>query len=185
MLRTNLATRPFYNERLVHVGLWLAAVLVAAATVVNVRTVRQLRAEQARLMDQAARDEAAARQLAGETAALTRQLRAEELGTLTAAAREANALIERRTFSWTALFNHLETTLPADVMLTAVRPEVQEGTLYVQMSVLGRRLEAIDAFMERLEATGAFADLLARQEEKTEEGLYRAMLRGRYLGAQR
>ena len=36
MLRTNLSTRPFYNERLVHLVLALVAVLVVAVTVLNV-----------------------------------------------------------------------------------------------------------------------------------------------------
>ena len=42
-----------------------------------------------------------------------------------AAAKEANDLIEQRTFSWTALFNQLEATLPDDVMLIGVQPGVQ------------------------------------------------------------
>ena len=42
MLRTNLSTRPFYNERLVHLVLLLAAVLVAAVTVLNVVTLVRL-----------------------------------------------------------------------------------------------------------------------------------------------
>ena len=36
-LRTNLATRPFYNERAVQVLLVIAAIAVAAITVFNVR----------------------------------------------------------------------------------------------------------------------------------------------------
>lgn len=185
MLRTNLATRPFYNERLVHLGLALVGVFVVAATLANVRAIGALKADERAHTRQAARDEAAARQLTEQAAALTRQLGAEEFKALAAKAAEANALIERRAFSWTELFNHIEATLPPDVMLTAVRPQVEEGVLSVQMVVMGRRLEAIDAFMERLEATGAFSALLARQEEKTEEGLYRATLRGRYRGSRR
>ena len=36
MLRTNLSTRPFYNERAVHVGIVVAALLVLAITALNV-----------------------------------------------------------------------------------------------------------------------------------------------------
>jgi len=36
MIRTNLATRPFYNERLVNLWLLLLAVIVGAATVILV-----------------------------------------------------------------------------------------------------------------------------------------------------
>jgi hypothetical protein len=46
----------------------------------------------------------------------------DELQQVASAARAANALIDQRTFSWTAFFNHLETTMPPDVMLKSVRP---------------------------------------------------------------
>ena len=65
--------------------------------------------------------------------------------------------------------------------MTSVRPEIETTDIAVSMGVLGRRVEDIDMFMDRLEATGAFAELLARQEEATDEGMYRAALRGRYL----
>ena len=41
-------------------------------------------------------------------------------------ARQANELIDRRTFSWTDLFNQFETTFPDDVRITAVRPTLDE-----------------------------------------------------------
>ena len=76
----------------------------------------------------------------------------------------------------------IETTLPPDVMLTSVRPEVDGEYVSVAMVVLGRRIEAIDRFIEALEATGSFEELLARQEEATDDGMFRTVLRGRYLG---
>ena len=40
--------------------------------------------------------------------------------------RQANELIDRRTFSWTELFNPFEATLPPDVRITSVRPRVDD-----------------------------------------------------------
>ena len=54
-------------------------------------------------------------------------------------AEEANALIDQRTFSWTEFFNLIESTLPPDVMLSAVRPSFKDGITRVNMFVLGRR----------------------------------------------
>lgn len=181
MLRANLATRPFYNERLVHVVLAAVAALVVLLAVVNVARLVTLSKAYTEFSSKAARDEVTARELSQKAAAIQRQIRTEELKTLTAAAREANALIDQRTFSWTEFFNRIETTMPPDVMLAAVRPHVDRGLLFVQMVVIGRRVDDIDRFMESLEATGAFQELLARQEEKTEDGFYRATLRGRYV----
>ena len=129
-----------------------------------------------------AQDEAAAREMVGETEAVRLQIDGAELRVVTDAVREANGLIGLRMFSWTELFNRIETTLPPDVMLTSVRPEVDGEYVSVAMVVLGRRIEAIDRFIEALEATGSFEELLARQEEATDDGMFRTVLRGRYLG---
>ena len=47
-------------------------------------------------------------------------------------AREANRLIDQRTFSWTEFFNHIEETLPPDVMLTSVRPIFNDGVTTIR-----------------------------------------------------
>ena len=46
--------------------------------------------------------------------------------------------------------------------------------------MIGKRVDDIDAFMNRLEATDAFKGVLSRSEELTEQGMYRAVLNGRY-----
>ena len=94
-----------------------------------------------------------------------------------AAAREANSLIDQRTFSWTAFFNQIEATLPPDVMLVSVRPAVKDGATRVSLAVLGRTAEDIDEFIEKLEATGAFEyDPRHASRIATDDGLNRAVL---------
>lgn len=51
------------------------------------------------------------------------------------------------------------------------------------MGVVGQELDAITAFIGALEASGAFSDVLNQTAELTDEGTYRAVLRGRYLQA--
>ena len=115
-----------------------------------------------------------------EATRIRRGIDQKELTVVAAAAREANTLIDQRTFSWTAFFNHLEATLPPDVMLVSVRPAVNSGATRVSMTVLGRTAEDIDEFIEKLEATGAFERILARQSDRTEDGLNRAVLDAEY-----
>ena len=181
MVQTNLSTRPFYNERPVHLALGIVALLVLGLTVFNVTQAVRLSSRNTELTERANRVEAVVADVAGQTVAIQRDINRTELDAVAAAAREANTLIDRRIFSWTEFFNRIESTLPPDVMMTSVRPEIGEEGIAVSMGVLGRRVENIETFMGRLEATGAFAELLARQEEATEEGMYRAALRGRYL----
>ena len=68
-------------------------------------------------------------------------------------------------------------------MLTSVRPDFQAEDPDVIMGVLAKSVEDIDSFIEQLESTGAFADVLSREEEITDEGMYRAILRGRYVAS--
>lgn len=181
MLQINLSTRPFYNERAVHVALGAVGILVLALTTFNVTQVVKLSESHTSFTARANQAEATAEDVARQTLTIQRDLDREELEVADANARAANTLIERRVFSWTEFFNRIESTLPADVMLVSVRPEIEADEMAVSMGVLGRRVEEIETFIEQLEATRAFAELLPVQEEPTNEGLYRAMLRGRYL----
>jgi hypothetical protein len=182
MLRTNLATRPFYNERAVHIGLGAAAALVLVITLFNVVRLVSLSGRNTDLASSIRRDEQVAVKLEADGRALLGRINEAELAAVVEAAREANVLIDQRTFSWTEFFNLIEATLPADVMLASVHPEVHEGQTQVSMVVVGRRAEDIDQFMEQLEATKAFVDLLPRADDVTEDGLHKVALIGRYLG---
>jgi hypothetical protein len=183
VLRTNLSTRPFYNERAVHAVLAIAAILVLAVTVLNVVRIVRLSRHNTQLSARVARDRGEADRLTAEAARIRRGLDQKELQLVVDAAREANGLIDQRTFSWTEFFNRIEATLPPDVMLSAVRPTVDENGTRVQMVVLGRRTEDVDEFVEKLEATGAFEDVLPQQQETTEEGLQRVVINSWYVTA--
>lgn len=181
MLHTNLATRPFYNDRVVRLGAAGAALALVALTVFNAATLVSL-TERGRSAD--ARSEQAER-LAAEfrqnARAITTEVNATELEAVRNAAREANLLIERRVFSWTELFNRFEATLPPDVRITAVEPQVdREGRLLISASVVSRRSEALSEFMDRLEAEGGFRDVIPRQEDRLEDGTLRSIVQGYY-----
>jgi hypothetical protein len=182
MLRTNLSTRPFYNERGVHVVIGVAAVLLVALTAWNVYTVVRLSRANTELSSRVNQDHAEAEQLRKMATDIRRKINQEELQTVVSAAREANGLIDQRTFSWTAFFNRIESTMPPDVMLTSVRPSIENGVTRVSMMVLGRRAEDIDEFIEKLEATGAFNDILPSQSDFTDEGLRRVLVESIYTG---
>ena len=181
MLRTNLATRPFYNEGLARIALGVVLALGLAALGAGVARLAEL----ARLNGElsARRDAAAgaAADLQARTVEAQRAATPRDRTALLEATREANTLITQRVFSWTDFFNRIETTLPPDVMVTEVRPEIEPGTVEVAMGVLGRSLDAISRFVTSLETSGAFLGVLNRQVELTEDGMYRAVLRGRYL----
>ena len=183
MLRTNLSTRPFYNERAVHVLLGIAAFFIVLLTAYNAYRIVTLSRRNTEISSRANRDRGEADRLMQEAARVRRGMNQNELKFVAAAAREANVIIDQRTFSWTAFFNRIESTLPPDVMLSAVRPRISDEGTRVTMIVLGRRAEDVDEFMEKLEATGAFLDVLPTQEEMTDEGLHKVVLEGLYTPA--
>lgn len=183
MLRTNLSTRPFYNDRAVHIAIGAAALLVLALTAVNVFRMITLSRQNTELSSRINADHAEADALGKMATDILRRVDKAELQLIVDSAREANALIDQRTFSWTAFFNRIESTMPPDVMLSAVKPLVRDGVTRVTMTVLGRRAEDIDEFMEKLEATGAFDEVVPSQQDRTDEGLFRVTLESIYTGA--
>jgi hypothetical protein len=184
VIRGNLATRPFYNERAAHLAIALFALAVLALTAFNVYRLVSLSSRNTALDSEIRQDEETAERVRREAAALRARVNQVELQAVIAGAREANALIDQRTFSWTEFFNLIERTLPSDVMLAAVRPTIDENRTIVHMTVIGRRAEDIDEFMEQLEGTKAFRSVQPVSEDVTEDGLHRLALTTEYLAAE-
>jgi hypothetical protein len=172
VLRTNLSTRPFYNERAVHVLLGILAAILVLVTAMQAGRILTLSRYKTELTTAIYRDRDEIDRRTREAADIRRGMNPQELALVAASAKEANGLIEQRTFSWTELFNRLEATLPENVMLTAVRPEFKDGITHVNMDIQGRRAEDNDAFFEKLEATGVFRDVSWSAENVTEDGLH-------------
>jgi Tfp pilus assembly protein PilN len=182
MIRTNLSTRPFYNERTVHVWLGVAAIVVVMATLFNVTRLIQYSRTDTQLGSEASRDEARAADLRAEAAQLRTTVDAQQVRAASEEARQANELIDRRTFSWTELFNRFEATLPDEVRITSMRPAVDlnAGTL-LTITVVARDTDEVAQFMENLEATGAFKELRGTSQERyNEQDLLEATIEMRY-----
>ncbi len=181
MLRTNLSTRPFYNERLVHLVLGTLALAVLAVTVFNLWQVFVLSGRHAQLQARITEADGRAAAARADAARIRAGINPRELETASVAAREANAIIERRAFSWTDLFNRFESTLPDAVRITSVVPRIDKnGVITVTVVVLARTVEGVDAFIENLEGDGAFSGFLSTEEFPDETGTLQATLVGRY-----
>ena len=182
MLRTNLATRPFYNRRVVQVVLGLAAAVVVALSAFNVVQILRLSASQSMLGARAAEATREAARLRAEAVRIRAQINPEELQVVANAAREANAIIDQRAFSWTDLLADFEATLPPDVRITSVQPQLNEKTGFiVSITAEARRSEDLDAFIEALEQRGSFHNVLSVQEQTSTDGLIVAVIQGAYL----
>ena len=171
MIRLNLSTRPFYNVAAVRFWLAAAGAVVLAASVFNVAQVLRYSNSNTELVIRASTDEARAGELR-RTAQLRRaSVDAAQVDAVSADARQANDLIDRRTFSWTELFNRFERTLPDDVRITAVHPTVdKDRRIVLAVNVLARGVDDVNRFMENLDQANAFFELRSRQEQTNDAG---------------
>jgi Tfp pilus assembly protein PilN len=177
MIRTNLSTRPFYNVRAVQALLGLLAVLVVAMTAYNAVQLVRLAASQGTLGAKAAAAEREATRLRGEAAQTLARVDQKELAVVDKAAREANAIIDQRTFSWTEVFARFERTLPPDVRITSVQ---QQAGNQLVLGAEARSVDDIDLFIEALEKTGAFRNVTPRTEVLMENEIFQATLEATY-----
>lgn len=181
MLRTNLSTRPFYNERGVRAGLGALAALALGLTVFNAYEVIRLQGQSRDARETIARNDAQALEMRDKARVIRQSIDRRRLDAVQVAAREANALIDRRTFSWTELLNQFQSTLPPDVRIGGVVPQMDDdGRMLVHVTVFSRRIEDVEEFMNALEKTGVFAGVLPRSDQPEDSGTLRTELQAYY-----
>ena len=90
MLRTNLSTRPFYNDRIVRLGVAAGVVVVAALTAFNIAQIFTLNRQNGELVARAEAAEARAQASRDQARQIRQTLDANEVATMQAAATEAN-----------------------------------------------------------------------------------------------
>jgi hypothetical protein len=181
MLRANLSTRPFYNERAVRTGLGAIAALAVGLTLFNAFEIIRLQGQSRDARQTIAQNDAQARDLRAKAATVRRNIDRAKLDAVQVAAREANALIDRRTFSWTELLNQFQATLPPDVRIAGVSPQSDdEGRRLVLISVFERRIEDLETFMDALEKTGAFSGVLSRSDRPLDDGTIQSAIQAYY-----
>jgi len=66
--------------------------------------------------------------------------------------------------------------------ITAIDPTLtKERKFIIQIAVQARRSEDVDQFIESLEKTGSFRDMITPLESTNDDGLLEAVIRGTYI----
>ena len=142
MLRSNLSTRPFYNDRAVTLGLLAGGAVALVLTLFNGYQILLLQGQTRDARATIAQNDGQAQQLRSQAADVRRSVDAARLEAIQTSAREANALIDQRIFSWSALFNQFEATLPDGVRLSSVHPAVdKDHRIHLSIAVVARNIE--------------------------------------------
>ena len=181
MVRINLSTRPFYNERLVAFVVAVVGLIALGVLAFSVQQIVSLSSKRTELRGRIAQDEAATNRANTETASLQKSINTKTLKSLALSATQANRLIDERTFSWTVFFGLIGKTLPDDVRIDSVAPSIDKDGVIVLMTVVSKRTDDLATFIERLQTTGAFYDILPQQEDSTDDGNRRTTVVARYL----
>ena len=174
MIRTNLSTRPFYNERAVRV--WLAAVavlVVLAATLFNVVAGRcATRDSDTELATQASQRRGARRRPA---AAAPRDCAPASIPRRSSSRLDGRAPGQRSDRSPHVLLDRAVQPLRSDAARRRAdhrgpadaRPRRRHRAHHQRVA---RSVDDVNQFMENLEQTGAFMDLHSREEQTTDDG---------------
>ena len=182
MLRTNLSTRPFYNIRAVQAVLGACVAIVILFTMFNVISLVRLAASQRSLGARAVQAQNDATKLRADAVRVRAQVDSKELEVVSGNAREAKTIIEMRAFSWGDLLAQFEKTLPENVRITAVQPRIEkDGRFVIGMRVEARQIGDLEKFLDDLEMTGAFHNVLTTDEQATDDGLLEAVIEGVYI----
>lgn len=180
MLKGNLSTRPFYNERLVTWGLLLAAVVAIGLTAFNVSQFMSLSERRAALQEKVRLAQLETTRIRNATQVVYSTLDRPALQALAGSAEEANLLIDARVFSWTRFLSGLEAQMPLNVHLVSVSPRVDRGVFQVDLTVVAKSLEDLQQFIDALSKTGEFYDVFPTGRDLNDDGTINASVRTGY-----
>lgn len=164
----NLGRRPGENLRRARVvwGSALGALLVLFAILATLAVAGWLGSRQIQAQTDAVRAQIAP--LLADRARAQAPLRDPGVRAVLDEAAFFNALIARKSVSWTRLFERLEEIMPPGVELVSLRPLDRNGQQAVDVRFASETLTPAIDFVHALETSGDFAD--ARVERETEAG---------------
>jgi Tfp pilus assembly protein PilN len=165
----NLSTQPFPAYRLATIALFCLLGVLAVLSIWQTRGfVRYSNmARSIRAAEQESRVEAEA--LAKRVAELESRLDRPESTAKLNEISFLNHLILRKDLSWTKLFGVLEEMVPENVHLTSLTPDIaQNGAVTMRLGVRARSIPDVTQFLERLETSPLFEDVIVTVEEKTD-----------------
>lgn len=170
---TNLSSSPFLNKNLLLSGLILSLALAGGMTLHNAwsswSSWRVMKTTVSR-RDKADWDSVKGKQLMTALSAGISEL---EKKPELAHVPFVNQQIERRSLSWTRLLDWLESTMPPAVIVTSIRPAIQErnpGKIDLGLSFTAKELDAAIAFIKRLKNAPAFSSVTPMNEATSQDG---------------
>ena len=164
-LPLNLATEPMRRDRPILVASAAVGVLLCVSFAMLIgleisdrRNMDESRAQIAKVQSQLAKITAAQAQVDA-------QMRLPENAGVMGRSVLFNDLIRAKAGSWTKIFSDLETVLPHDVRIIAIRPQLNgRGQLSLDMTVAALTSDPVTGFLLKLESSEMFGYLTVSTE---------------------
>lgn len=160
-LTINLATRTYVNTarlNAIFAGLGIVLLIVLMFEVTNIASTT---GEVGKLQGEIAEME---RKSAGKF----RQVSEQEYQQLLSQIRYANAIIERKSFSWVALLDTLESVVPEGVAITQIDPDPKTKGLKITGATL--TFARLRTLLENMEGSSAFSDIYLLSQAQAKVG---------------
>lgn len=154
----NLASEPFRRNRaMIVASSILAGVLVLTLGLLIVLIVNE-RHQKRDVREATAQAEARLARLTAEQAALEAETRKPENADVLERSVFLNTLIARKGVSWTRLFGDLESVMPHNVRLVAIRPQTDpRNNIQLDMTVGAQSVEPVVDLLKKMEDSGIFS----------------------------
>ncbi len=167
----NLASRPFRNNVVVGTVVGVTATALVLATVYNLYLFLSYGSSYAQLQHDQAEDRVRIAELQKEEQRLAVEVRKRDFRHTYERGKIAHDLILKHSFSWTRLFNTLETVVPADVVMTAIRPNVAAEGIVVRIEGVAKSHGALLNLETQLQGNAAFARVYPLNERRLNPSL--------------
>jgi type IV pilus assembly protein PilN len=153
----NLAREPFRRDRPMLVGSAIAALLLLSTLAVLISLYATERRETQDTQTMLARVNRQLNAIHREQAKLDVSMRQPGNEIVLDRSVLINTLIRRKAISWTRIFADLETVLPPNVRIMAIRPTINaQGGLFLDMQVAADSPEPVIGFITKLEGSDVF-----------------------------
>jgi type IV pilus assembly protein PilN len=179
----NLASQPFQKDRPILVASGVTAFLLVLLLGVLVNLIFSQREAARESRDLLANLEKQTADLNREIARLEADMRKPANAAVLDQTVFINALLARKSVSWTRMFADLETVMPSKVRLVQVRPYItSDNHVQLEMIVGAQTQEPIIDLLKRFEGSPLFGatSLLSSQPPSQNEPLYRYRLSVNY-----
>ncbi|MFQ5744615.1 MAG: hypothetical protein ACE5HV_13650 [Acidobacteriota bacterium] len=177
----NLASQPIEHQQRLRRMVRIAAMSVAALTLVHAAAVWRLAtAEAGPVVPVSATAELVRgwRDEVGRLAGAAQPRRAREVATAVA---KANELIAERTFSWASLFAMLEEALPDQVRLELVQPATTPEGVRINLTAASSSPAALRSFLSALERRQEFEPVWPVRQQMGTDGQFRLTVVARHV----